>query len=592
MRLLKNTMILAAVVAMAVSCHEPLRGEDNPQVENIGYLAFSDGLDVDVIVDHKHNNGGVETFDEGATPTVDINTFDCFIYDAEGKLVENGEFKYADRPTKSNPLNLKAGNYTLKMLSGTMTDGGKAVDAAWESPIYGLTKPFTINIKQTTNLSDLVCTLQNIQATIEYSTDLRAALSDNTVATLTVGNGSLNYSMTETRAGFFTAPEAKNTIDILIVGTYTAEGKAPATFEFTSSIEDVVAGQYRDIELYIKYSDDGNINISVSVDGWVIDDVVTFDLAAVIKEDVMVDDSDKPTVTLVGGDIDQTLLITADDFDSNNNCTKSVVVDVATKSAIKSLIVNVASDNYDMIESLATYHLTETFDLCAMDGTAATMLSLMGVPCNDKVLGQPTVQFDLTSLMSKLKEYAGTHSFKATVTDEQGGITEKTLTIKMDGQQADPNIIWVGHNINNRYTVTPDLTVDIMIKASKGIKSLIVQIDSDVLTPTELGKVLLCDVLNLVEPEKSYSTVDPNFDASNIKYVLSGNKEDSDPSNDNGLGFPTGDDVKDKTEVNFSITSFLSLLSLTGAGDHDFVMTVTDNDGNTITKTLMIKTVK
>ena len=593
MRLLKNTMILAAVIAMAVSCHEPMRGEDNPQGETTGYLSFADGLNVDVVVDHKHSNGGVETFEEEAVNIVDINDFDCYIYDAEGNLVENGQFKYANRPTAEAPLMLKAGNYTLKMSSGVMTDGeGNTVDAAWESPVYGLAKPFTINIKQTTELTDLVCTLQNIQATIEYSADLRAALSNDTVATLTVGNGSLNYKMTETRAGFFTAPEAKNTIDIRIVGTYTAEGKDPATFEFTSSIEDVVAGQYRDIELYIKYSDDGNINISVSVDGWVIDNVVTFDLAAVIKEDVMVDDSDKPTVTLVGGDIDQTLLITADDFDSNNNCSKSVVVDVATKSAIKSLIVNVASYNYDMIESLATYHLTETFDLCAMDGTAATMLSLMGVPCNDKVLGQPTVQFDLTSLMSKLKEYAGTHSFKATVTDEQGGITEKTLTIKMDGQQADPNIIWVGHNINNRYTVTPDLTVDIMIKASKGIKSLIVQIDSDVLTPTELGKVLLCDVLNLVEPEKSYSTVDPNFDASNIKYVLSGNKEDSDPSNDNGLGFPTGDDVKDKAEVNFSITSFLSLLSLTGAGDHDFGMTVTDNDGNTITKTLMIKTVK
>ena len=586
-------MILAAAIAITASCHEPMRGEDDPQNETIGYLSFADGLNVDVVVDHKHSNGGVETFEEEAANIVDINTFDCYIYDAEGNLVENGQFKYANRPTAEAPLMLKAGNYTLKMSSGVMTDGeGNTVDAAWECPVYGLAKPFTINIKQTTELTDLVCTLQNIQATIEYSADLRAALSDDTVATLTVGKGSLDYRKTETRAGFFTAPEAKNTIDILIVGTYKAEGKDPATFEFTSSIEDVVAGQYRDIKLYIKYSDDGNINISVSVDGWVIDDVVTFDLAAVIKEDVMVDDSDKPTVTLVGGDIDQTLLITADDFDSNNNCTKSVVVDVATKSAIKSLIVNVASDNYDMIESLATYHLTETFDLCAMDGTAATMLSLMGVPCNDKVLGQPTVQFDLTSLMSKLKEYAGTHSFKATVTDEQGGITEKTLTIKMDGQQADPNIIWVGHNINNRYTVTPDLTVDIMIKASKGIKSLIVQIDSDVLTPTELGKVLLCDVLNLVEPEKSYSTVDPNFDASNIKYVLSGNKEDSDPSNDNGLGFPTGDDVKDKTEVNFSITSFLSLLSLTGAGDHDFVMTVTDNDGNTITKTLMIKTVK
>lgn len=578
---------------MAASCHEPMRGVENPLGETTGYLSFADGLDVDVVIDHKHSNGGVETFEDEVANIVDVNTFDCYIYDAEGNLVENGQFKYANRPTAEAPLQLKAGNYTLKMSSGVMTDGkGNAVNAAWECPVYGLTKPFTISIKQTTELTDLVCTMQNIQATVKYSADLRAALSDDTVATLTVGNGSLDYSMTETRSGYFAAQQAKNDINILIKGMYTAEGKAPAEFEFTNTIKDVIAGQHRDIELYIKYSDDGNINISVAVDGWVLDDVITFDLAALIKEDVMVDDTDKPTVTLVGGDIDQPLLIAAEDFDENDNCTKSVVVDIATKSAIKSLLVTIESDNYDMMDSLSKYYLASSFDLCYMESTAATMLSLMGVPCNEQVLGQPAVSYNLTALMKSLKPYAGTHSFTATVTDEQGGITTKTLTIKMDGKQADPTIIWVGHNINNRYTVTDDLTVDILVKASKGVKSFIVKIASDVLTPAELKKVGLCDVLDLVTPENSYSTVDEGFDASSIAYILGGNTDDTDPSNDDGLGFPIGDEVKNQTTVSFSITGFLGLLSMTGAGDHDFEMTVIDNEDNVITKTLMIKTVK
>ena len=118
------------------------------------------------------------------------------------------------------------------------------------------------------------------------------------------------------------------------------------------------------------------------------------------------------------------------------------------------------------------------------------------------------------------------------------------------------------------------------------------KIASDVLTPAELKKVGLCDVLDLVTPENSYSTVDSGFDASSIAYILGGNTDDTDPSNDDGLGFPIGDEVKDQTTVSFSITGFLGLLSMTGAGDHDFEMTVIDNEDNVITKTLMIKTVK
>ena len=122
------------------------------------------------------------------------------------------------------------------------------------------------------------------------------------------------------------------------------------------------------------------------------------------------------------------------------------------------------------------------------------------------------------------------------------------------------------------------MTIDIVVTAPAGIKNFEVKIASNVLTPAELGGVGLCDVLNLVEPTASYSTVDPSFNTSSIAESLT------------NLGFPISDAVKNQTKVEFSITQFLGLLSMTGSGDHNFEMTVTDNEGNVTVKTLMITT--
>ena len=59
-----------------------------------------------------------------------------------------------------------------------------------------------------------------------------------------------------------------------------------------------------------------------------------------------------------------------------------------------------------------------------------------------------------------------------------------------------------------------------------------------------------------------------------------------------GLGFPVGDAVYNQTlisEDQLNITNFLGILSMLGAGDHDFVMTVTDKEGNATTKTVMMR---
>lgn len=560
-------MAMAAI--LAVSCNDGLRIESNEQVgATTGFLSLS-ALSVELVADHQ------PTIDDVAgkvntRAAADINTFDCAIYDQSGSnLIQS--FKYGQRP--SSPIELEAGNYIFTISSGEVPA------AAFESPVYAHTEPFTILIKQTTELTDMVCTLQNIQASVTYSVDLRQSLSDDTTATLTVGSSSLVFGVDETRSGFFKAEKALNDIDVLVKGMYTQEGKAPASFEFTTTIKDVKAGQYSDIQLYIEYSSQGNISISVTIDGWVVDQEVVYNLAGNIAEDIIVDDNDQPQITLVGGDIAEAVSLYATDFDSKGNCTKDVIVEVATKSAISSLVVEIDSTNPTLVASLAQYGLSSTMDLCDA-GAATAALKLMGLPVNDQVAGQTALLYDITGQMKLLREYVGTHTFTVTVTDNKGGVTTTALTIIIEGKMAAPTILWKGYDIDKRYTVVSGMTVDIVVTAAAKVKDFSVQIVSDVLTPAELGNVGLCDVLNLAEPTNSYSTVNDNFDTSGIAQSLT------------GLGFPTGEAVKGQSTVEFSITQFLDLLAITGAGRHDFIMTVTDYDGNVTVKTLMIETVK
>ena len=565
MKLFRFTALSALVAMFAISCQNSTPVELDP-IDNQGFLQLS-SLSVEVVTDHKKTEGEVSSRTEGQ---VDINTFDCFIYNESGDEIVTS-FKYGERPAEA--ITLDAGKYIFKMISGQIAD------AAFESPVYGVTEIFTIVRKQTTELKSLVCTLQNIQASISYSADLRAALSDDTVATLSIGEASLDFIVDETRSGYFKAVNPLNDIDILVKGMYTQEGKEPAPFEFTTTIKDVKAGQYSDIQLYIEYSGEGSIALSVTIDGWVVDESLVFDLAQLIAEDILVDDTDKPTINIVDGDIDNPVVIAATDFDENGNYTKSLIVEVASKSAISSLLVDIESTNAEMIASLATYHLSESFDLCNMNNNAATILrNLMKLPCNDQVAGQTAVTYNLSSIMSLLVSYVGEHKFTATITDEKGGKTVKTLTIVVEGEQTGPVVVWKGYNIDQRYDVVEGMTVDIVVTAPAGIKDFTVKIISSVLTPDQLGGVGLCDILNLAEPTASYSTVDPSFDTSGIAASLT------------NLGFPIGDAVKNQTKVEFSITQFLSLLSFTGAGEHSFEMTITDNDGNVTVKTLMITT--
>lgn len=561
---------VAFAAAMSAGCvNDDLHIENrNETGAEKGYLSLA-GLQVDCVIDHKQSHEGIDPQSRAtrADAEPNIDTFDCSILDATGTQVIKS-FKYGERPTEN--IELEKGNYLFRMQSGEVQG------AAWEAPVYGTTEPFTIVGKEVTSLENLVCRLLNIRISVSYSADLRAALSDDTTSTVKIDNNSLVYALTETRSGYFLAPKATNDVKVTVQGTYTAEGKEPSKFEMNATIKGVKAGQYRDITLVIEYSTEGNIVIKATIDGWVEDKEITCDFSTLIAEEIIDDDEKRPAIVWQDNDIDTPVTLSADKFDERGNCLVNFYIDVIAERTIAALNVDIASTNGDFISSLGDYNIPTSFDMCNA-GTASASLKIMGYAVNSDVTGKDKVSYDLTAQMKQIKDYAGTHSFKITAKDAKGGTTEKTLTIVIPGAQTGPSIVWTGYNIEQRYEIADGMNVDIVVTAAAGVKAFTVQIVSDTLTPSELASAGLCDNLDLVNPEKSTDSTGSMTDMSEIETSL------------NNLGFPTRDKVLNQTTVSFSITNFLPMLSFTGTGEHNFIMTVTDNNGDTTVKTLMLK---
>jgi hypothetical protein len=272
-------------------------------------------------------------------------------------------------------------------------------------------------------------------------------LGEKTVTEVTVGENTLSFSLTESRAAFFAAPQVLNNIDMCIKGSYAADKINFKPIEMTKQVRDVKAGQHSKIHFYIEHASEGNIKISVTIRDWVTDTIIPCNVADLVTEEEWTDGSNE------GGD--------------------------------------------------------------------------------------------------------------------EGGTTAGA-----------PDIIWAGYDFSQRYAINDELTVDLEIVAEKGIKELLCEIKSEVLTPDQLAGVGLCNILNLCYPKQSYDSTNPGT------YI-----DVEQPLRD--LNFAVAEDVLNQKKVNLSITMFLGILQgVSGSSlkNHDFVLTVTDNEGVTTVKTLMLQT--
>ena len=541
-------MSIAVVFALALGACKKDKVDyvDNvgTDTENIGYLSFS-SFEATVMEDTEN----IANPAAATRASVDINTFDVVITNQAGSVV--GEYKYGELP--SEPISLEAGVYKVAMSSGQMSG------AAWESPVYAAEKEFTVVRKQTTVVNDIVCKLANIKVTVAYSADIVESL-DPAYTTMTVAlkDNNLLYAMNEERAGYFKPLEATNTLELTLSCRYKGQDK---DIIMTNSIANVKAAQWRKINVVIQHASDGTATIGIVCDTWTYDETIVFDTSAFLMEEVIPDDTDMPEIVWEGHDLSQPFELTDDMFDGDGNFTSNINLDITSKSAIASIDVKFSSDNADFTKA---YSELMPLDVDICDGSVSNaILKMMGYPTDAK--DATTVRIKLASQADMLKSYEGTHSYEITATDVNGANATVTLSIKYGQSDASvsPSIVWNGYDIDKQQTYVAGMTCDLTITAPLAIADLGVKIISETLTPEELAGVGLAGQFSLVNDSQYFEQL-------------------------KGLGFPVGDQVSGKKDLDLSITTFLGLLQMFGTGDHNFEITVTDTKGNATTKTVML----
>lgn len=558
--------VAAFVAAGCVNEEPPYKEEPKPTPgDATGFLSVS-GLSMRVVYDETDVRPD-DTSDQTQSPQAvsgtraeqpDVDGFIVEILDADNAQV----FKktYAElKQQLAEPMELPVGAYRMEVRSKESTP-----DVAWEHPVYGATSSFTISKAQTTQLEEVVCTLQNIKVTVDYSSELAGMLADTSKATISLGQTSQEFLKTETRAAYFKSLDIENTLVFNFDGVF-AGTDIPA--QFSKQITGVKAGQWRKISVVINYADKGTLLFQVTVDNNIIqDNSFVVDGTDNLLEELLEDPS-APALAWPGHDMSKPFTLTDAMFDDNGNCIEPFVFDLASPNGIESLRVNIASTSSQFMASMAAIQLPETFDLCALDASspAGIILKGFGYPVGGELKGQQAKSFNIAGQIKALYEFDGTHTFSFDMTDAKGVSTAAALTLVVDksaGQEG-PAIVWRGYDIDKQYEVQKDMIIDIDVTATAGIKSFWVTIDSE-----ELKDLL--PVINM--PEK--------FDICDIPADLAAILHDE-------FGFPINEQVKNQTAVMFSITKFVEIL-LDIPGEHNFVLDVTDNNNVLTHKTVKL----
>lgn len=558
--------VAAFVAAGCVNEEPPYKEEPKPTPgDATGFLSVS-GLSMRVVYDETDVRPD-DTSDQTQSPQAvsgtraeqpDVDGFIVEILDADNAQV----FKktYAElKQQLGEPMELPVGAYRMEVRSEESTP-----DVAWEHPVYGATSSFTISKAQTTQLEEVVCTLQNIKVTVDYSSELAGMLADTSKATISLGQTSQEFLKTETRAAYFKSLDIENTLDFNFDGVF-ADTDIPA--QFSKQITGVKAGQWRKISVVINYADKGTLLFQVTVDNNIIqDNSFVKDVTENLLEELL-EDPNAPTLAWPGHDMSKPFTLTDAMFDDNGNCIEPFVFDLASPNGIESLRVNIGSTSSRFMASMAAIQLPETFDLCALDASspAGIILKGFGYPVGGELKGQQAKSFNIAGQIKALYEFDGTHIFSFDMTDAKGVSTAAALTLVVDKSagQTGPAIVWRGYDIDQQYEVQKDMVIDIDVTAAAGIKSFWVTIDSEALKD-------LLPILSI--PEK--------FDICDIPADLAAILHDE-------FGFPINEQVKNQTAVMFSITKFVEIL-LEIPGEHNFVLDVTDNNNVLTHKTVKL----
>lgn len=596
---MKKMMLIVAMAFGMVACHDEKidwGGVGNGNDGAVGYIAFAeDGLSVNV--DNESAAGEIEPMATRAVTAEQLAAYTIEIWNEAGEKVTS--FAYGDRnshyttstyDSSRKGVAVPAGRYTVKAYSAEVPEESATPEYAGETTVE-VSKEAVAN-------ASITCKLASVKVSVRFDPILASLITDATESRVALGATSISDYVFKGRPVTPAADDAtlseglskmawdaeggsrylrpNDEVNPLVLYLTTTYNGSSIKDQALKVVDDAKPGEWRKITVKLENGDSGTIYIKVEVSTWINGEEVDCDVTKValdMSEVGIPDDSDAPVIEWADHDISQPFTLTEAMFNSAGAYTEGAAFSVKTKSEITSFKLGVASTNADLSAAANDMGLNAEGGLELTQGLSTTTKMIVGswgFPTAD-IAGATELAFDLSALMKELhNNYAGTHTFTLTVADKNGSSTTVELSITA-GQSVDPNVlnvVWVDHNINERYEIRSgdDNTMVIDITAVNGIKSMVVTI-TGALQPL-LGDVQLPYSFDLVDPGQ-------NLEGGDLGDNLV------------GLGFPVKDDVKDKTSLTVDITSFKAML-VVAPGETDFKLQVTDNEGNVVEKAMMI----
>ena len=344
---------------------------------------------------------------------------------------------------------------------------------------------------------------------------------------------------------------------------------------------DAKAGQWHKVSLYLKsgpVDNTGSIVIGAAIETWVYNELVEVKSMSVdFDEEVIPDINDANAPRIVPRDgcflVNDTNHITASHYTNVGDYNRTALIDINTTTNITRFAVRILTDNPNLSGELKASGLNKTIDLLSTSSSemsARNRLHLLGFPRAVAITDGGLHQIvDLTAFMTFLAPYSGWHELTIAVTDEKGFYSRIDIDMDINLQNGTsqettdgkPTIVWVGNDIDTRQEVYDGLPCQIEVEAKKGIAEFIVDI-SGTITPL-LSSVNIPAHFSLITPENSQMLTE--------------------------FGFPVGDAVKGKNIVSFDISEFMRIINnVCPTGDVDFRLTVTDSEGKTESKAIML----
>lgn len=599
---MKKLMFIVALAIGMVACHDEKVnwGSVDGNESAIGYIAFAE----EGLIVNADNESAAGDFDPQATRAEEAGAdYTIEIWNTDGEKVTS--FKYGEREDNYTTSSKDSTRKGIAVPVGTYTVKAYSAETPKESDTPQYAGETVVSVtKEAVSEASITCKLSSVKVSVRFDPILASLIVDETKTRVVLGSENTSeYTFNgrpitpattatipqgcskmewDAEGGFrYLRPnEEVNPLVLYLTTTYNGSAIKDQALKIC---DDAKPGEWRQVTVKLENGDSGTIYIVIEVQTWIEGEEVDVDVTTMsffVGESGIPDDSDAPVIEWINHNLEESFTLTDTMFNTAGEYVEGAAFNVTTKSEIVSMMLGVTSTNSDLNETAVDLGLDVAGGLdltSSLSSTTKMIISGWGFPTSN-IAGQTELAFDLSKLMQALhNDYAGTHTFTITVTDKVGSSTTVELNIT-SGVVIDPNVIWVGQNIDNVVDIYPQdpndkTTMELLVTAKTGIKSLIVTVDG-VLAPA-LPDVGLPTSFDLVKPVKITDNGDGTTTETDLSAIL------------NNLGFKTGEQVKDQTSVSFDITGFKTLLKV-APGVTKFWVDLTDNEGNNVKKAMQI----